>query len=231
MSTLIERMIRRTQAPLSSLEPLSRPQFGEPQSQSLWRESDVVGTETTSELPDFTDAAGRPQRPRTHSRVPSEEVAPLPRVADATPTSQLGDAGRSQAEARHPNAATTLRPPSIPAWHLNQAESKTAPEVGIEERPTPASAKPDAGLAMTTVAVPAEVLPTHRNRTPESFRPPQSWRQPAAQADDSGPAVTISIGHIEVRAAPPIEPSRPRPQFTPLVSLEDFLIRRQDRRR
>jgi hypothetical protein len=44
-----------------------------------------------------------------------------------------------------------------------------------------------------------------------------------------GPEITISIGHIEVRSAPPpaAEP-RPRPRFRPQVTLDDFLS--QDRR-
>jgi hypothetical protein len=39
--------------------------------------------------------------------------------------------------------------------------------------------------------------------------------------------VTISIGHIDVRAAPAAAPARNRPAFRPRVSLEDFLASRQ----
>jgi hypothetical protein len=42
--------------------------------------------------------------------------------------------------------------------------------------------------------------------------------------------VTISIGHIEARPAPPVDLPRLRPQFKPPVSLDDFLALRQDRR-
>jgi len=53
----------------------------------------------------------------------------------------------------------------------------------------------------------------------------------AAAADGTWPDVTISIGHIEVRAAPAIEHPRTRPAFRPRVPLDDFLNQRQDRRR
>jgi len=43
----------------------------------------------------------------------------------------------------------------------------------------------------------------------------------------SGPEITISIGHIEVRSAPAAAEPRTRPRFRPQVSLADFLS--QDR--
>jgi hypothetical protein len=43
--------------------------------------------------------------------------------------------------------------------------------------------------------------------------------------------VTISIGHIEVHAAPAIERPRAQPPFRPRVSLEEFLGQKQERRR
>jgi hypothetical protein len=49
-------------------------------------------------------------------------------------------------------------------------------------------------------------------------------------AAGEAPEVTISIGHIEVRAAQPVEPSRRAP-FKPRVSLEDFLKQQERDRR
>jgi hypothetical protein len=57
-------------------------------------------------------------------------------------------------------------------------------------------------------------------------------------ADRAHSAVTISIGHIEVTAAPPRETTRPverlaqrPPAFRPRVSLGEFLDSREKRRR
>jgi hypothetical protein len=54
--------------------------------------------------------------------------------------------------------------------------------------------------------------------------------EPAPRTGGTGPDVTISIGHIEVRAAPPTERPRTRRPFRPQVSLDDFLSQRRDQR-
>jgi hypothetical protein len=54
---------------------------------------------------------------------------------------------------------------------------------------------------------------------------PQSQSAGATQ-----PPVTISIGQIEVRAAPAAAQPQTAPAFRPRVSLDDFLARRQGRR-
>jgi hypothetical protein len=53
----------------------------------------------------------------------------------------------------------------------------------------------------------------------------------AAGSGGTRPDVTISIGHIEVRAAPPVGQPRARRPFRPQVSLDDFLSQQQDGRR
>jgi hypothetical protein len=48
----------------------------------------------------------------------------------------------------------------------------------------------------------------------------------ASDEGSRGPDITVTIGHIEVRAAqaPPASPAKPaRPPFRPQVSLADFL--------
>ena len=70
---------------------------------------------------------------------------------------------------------------------------------------------------------------------PAGPRPGRRAESPAGQRERSagalrgpGPEITISIGHIEVRAAPAVAEPQVRPRFRPQVSLADFLS--QDRR-
>ena len=52
---------------------------------------------------------------------------------------------------------------------------------------------------------------------------------PGALAPAAAAQVTISIGHVEVRAAPVSQPAR-RPPFRPRVTLEEYLRRSGDKR-
>ena len=67
---------------------------------------------------------------------------------------------------------------------------------------------------------------------PRPAQAPGQWSAPPGQVAEvypgSGPEVTISIGHIEVRSAPTADKPRSRPPFRPQVGLADFLS--QDRR-
>jgi len=63
---------------------------------------------------------------------------------------------------------------------------------------------------------------------PASPAPTARPGQAAEGFPGSGPEVTISIGHIEVRSAPTADKPRSRPPFRPQVGLADFLS--QDRR-
>ena len=62
---------------------------------------------------------------------------------------------------------------------------------------------------------------------PRPAQAPGQWSAPPGQVAEvypgSGPEVTISIGHIEVRSAPTADKPRSRPPFRPQVGLADFL--------
>jgi hypothetical protein len=227
MSTLLERMVRRNHAPLSSLEPVSPAHFADQSAAAGWDDATAENVETSSEeaarteLPHPVQLPTRPQ--------PSETIGPgqRPRSGSAPDTTPRHDLPPASA----PSPGRELRPyPGLAA--RPQAEHATheqgPPAVG---RGAPAAnAETEATLAIPSVSVAARAVSDRPEPPSQRSGTPSPAPQRSAESGD-GPAVTISIGHIEVRAAPPIEPPRPRPQFKPRVSLEDFLTQRQDRRR
>lgn len=85
------------------------------------------------------------------------------------------------------------------------------------------AAAEDSGTTRTTKVAVVEPGPRPARALPA--------RRPGQQGEPfggTGPEVTISIGHIEVRSAPAAAEPRSRPTFRPQVSLADFLSR--DRR-
>jgi len=101
------------------------------------------------------------------------------------------------------------------------------------------AAAEEPGAFRPTVASPAEAVePGPVPVRPRPAQVPGQWPtspspstrpgQSAEPVPESGPEITISIGHIEVRSAPAPEKPRSRPPFRPQVSLTDFLSR--DRR-
>jgi hypothetical protein len=151
----------------------------------------------------------------------SRRRAPDPGQTPPEPAAASPDAGQTPQE-----------PAATPAPRAGGGASRDALGPGIEEPAAPATAEPGAGPAVRPVTAPARLLPA----APRPAAQEGSGRSPvpgASAAGDSGgrPDVTISIGHVEVRAAPPIERPRTRPPFRPRVSLDDFLGQQQDRRR
>lgn len=90
----------------------------------------------------------------------------------------------------------------------------------------PAMARADLAATVAARLVPATLSTRAHQESGRPATPPPS----AADAIGTRPDVTISIGHIEVRAAPPAEQPRTRQPFRPQVALDDFLSKRQDRR-
>jgi hypothetical protein len=283
MSTLLERMIQRTQAPLSSLEPLSRPHFSDRPAQPLWAHSASEGTDTAPEDSGITGASNplppplsRPQSPRAElARISHADtaagLAARPRPAEAEPPTAPPRAGLKPqvrtAPARHDGPEPAHAPPQ-PTGHRGPDTIQTPPEpaatdhrrpdtVGTPPEPTAAApdrhvgssvpvdppgpeihtraaratAQPEAMPAVTPLPVPARLVPERRTRALDGSGESPAAQQSTADTGGGRPDVTICIGHIEVRAAPPTEPPRPRLPFRPRVSLDDFLTQRQDRRR
>ncbi len=284
MSTLLERMIQRTRAPLSSLEPLSSPQFSGRPAQRQGADS---ASESTSTAPAESGLAGatnafppllpRPELPREGlARGPRADgptsLAAGPRPTEADPPTMLHQPGLKPevhaASAGHDSpapahtwpepAASGHRRPDVGQTSSEPAASgrpkpdaeQTPPEPAaatparqvssgvsvdsllpeVEKRAEPASEEPGAVPAIAPLPVPARLVPERRMRAFEGSGESPAPRRSTADADVS-PDVTISISHIEVRAAPSIESPRHRPPFRPRVSLDDFLTQRQDRRR
>ena len=166
----------------------------------------------------------------------SRPPAPGHRPATGTAGHRAPPAEASQAPAASRRAACPAResgrvPPTQPAPRADGGASRDVLGPGTEPPALPAVAEPGAAPAVKPATVPA---------TASACCAARSWRvrtgkwpvPPESAADTSGrPDVTISIGHIEVRAAPPIERPAARPPFRPRVSLDDFLNQPQDRRR
>ncbi len=115
----------------------------------------------------------------------------------------------------------------------HNARERAVPEpeanaaAGPEGRATAAGPRAAAAEPGARAAVEPATLPARLRRAHPQPEPPELPGQ-AAYASGSGPEITISIGHIEVRSAPATEQPRIRPPFRPQVSLADFLG--QDRR-
>jgi hypothetical protein len=246
MSELLERMIQRARGPLSSVEPLAKPRFAAVQlSGHAW--ADAAGLAGLADSADEADAlaSGRDpspdRRPGARRRRPparptgdvagddgSEPVAAVPAAARAGPTRAMATPDRPP-----PGRSAAPGPPAV-TWHAERDYFAPGPDpvavpIGRTDRGPHDVRERDIREELATAAaaaepapVPAWLLPARRN--PGSPSPPGQ----AGDLSGSGPTVTISIGHIEVRAAPAVEERRVRPAFRPRVGLADFLG--QDRR-
>jgi hypothetical protein len=207
----------------------------------------LIAGDPTDDLDDF----GSEPVPRVLARAPlarSTPVMPGPgRMSRRWSTSK----GQLAAANPHPDEdhKPRLDPAAMPAKQASEAphdgreleigemhtvppaRSAKAPAAGPAEAVAGESVAPEPGAARPAAAVVVERPAPLR---PPPAHPPGQWPAPSArpeQAADaftgSGPEVTISIGHIEVRSAPAAEKPRSRLPFRPQVSLADFLS--QDR--
>jgi hypothetical protein len=177
-------------------------------------------------------ALPRPALPRPalpEPALPGSAGRPEPRAAAAEHLDHDGDGPQADAAAhgRPAGRGVTDARGDGSRW---PGAAAAAALTGTTASPAAAAAEP-AAPATEPVAVSARLLPAAAPAQPpgEPHRPP-AWRGPAADADSGRPQVTISIGHIEVRSAPPAERPRPRPPLRPQVSLADFLDQREGQR-
>ena len=221
MSTLIERMILRTRQPLSSLEPITPVRY------ALTTPGQQPDEAAITEIPPALADVLRPSLSppphgsrRQNAVVSNRPVSPsvaAPRTASprsVTPGEQDPDAG-----ARDLRAA------------LERTERLQDRENPGDSRPMPAAHGEGPNSRDNTAAGPtAPALPIPvpaRLRTGDLAEPPATTAASVDGTQDdehaSGPDITVTIGHIEVRAAPSV-PARPAPPpFRPQVSLTDFL--------
>jgi len=250
MSTPLARMVERARGSLSSAEPLIPSRFAaggdgfapgvlpSGDTDPAWRPgpgqlpAEAAVPAGTTPATEATAPAGTTAAARTTA--PAEATAPAETSAPhGTPVRHLGEDMQQIARvaAEMPGAASTsvdaaashVTPPSYvtPASPVRG----TSPMSGTSLPPRDAdahdvAATPDAGL------VPARGVPRVAAASVAGISLPAN---PAA----GSPEITITIGHIEVRAAPSSQqsPQRGRPQFRPRVSLGDFLAQGEDGRR
>ncbi len=257
MTTLLQRMVMRTRAPLSSAQPATRPLFapGDPGLALGIAGIPEVSADAFSASP-TTDPAARP------SLIGERVSASRPGDAGRTPAPGAEDAGREvSANASAPTRATPpgghpgverdpqQEPEEVAgiAASLDQTGTATAASAGRDEAMSAETATPPAVPFSPTDSIepppqsPADRPPAPADRPPapadaadrvqhrQQFLVP-SANESAAAAPAAAPEVTISIGHIDVRAAVPPAPARSRPAFRPRVSLDEFLAASQDRR-
>lgn len=252
MSSVLERMVRQARAPLSAVEPLFQSRYApvtavaQPPQHSLTEIDEAVTEVENSQqplssvqptlAPPVTPISDREDSSRTFDSVPDRaprDTPSQPRARDASPDDQRK---------------------TSPAQAPHQLASRPAPESGsaiadppllrpVAERPIVPRSQPTSILARVESALPpsgdsyvapqqqtshypAEPvyrLPRDRPAVSPRLTPHSPWVDaPASTAPD----VTVSIGHIEVRAPQVAERPR-RPAFRPRVSLDDFLNRRQ----
>jgi hypothetical protein len=236
MSGLLERMILRTRSGLAGIEPLSAPRY--------------TATAGSREPEDRLDAAQsviralpppqpRARLPRTVQTLPRNRAAPAEAAhSAATRRDQIVDklsvddathaTPQDASNARHLAArnedlgAHELHLPLTPAETAFGED--TAPAAIGKQRATPSAVAPGR-TALAAGGVTPAALPQHaRSRPVEQALFAANSGAPAAP-----PHITISIGHVEVRATPVSQPLR-RPTFRPRVTLDEYLRRTGDTR-
>lgn len=249
MSALLERMIQRTRAPLSVVEPRSRPRFASSSSLLDGQES-AVQRFALPEAP--VPGLGPPQPSARHGRAGGDsperastgsEQAVEQRLSPA-PRRSVGRPAPGQPSKRQKDddfAAASEVPGAPPPLSARQSastgdRSAALTPAAVSGRPAadpleplPADAPPGqrtapyARIADHLVARPLDSGNERRAPTPA---PRDRGR---AGRGEPPPKVTISIGHIEVRAAPASSPAPPPTPFRPRVSLAAFLGGREER--
>jgi hypothetical protein len=185
-------------------------------------------------------AAGSAEsRNTTATRWPSHPMEP-PINYPAGPAHAPNAAGPVAGDAQLKGPASSVSQHGSQTWTGPAAQPPSAdgsasndtPGRWIQEQAPPVATRSQATPAIKPATMPARPLPAApRAPAHDASGGPQALREATADNGGTRPDVTISIGHIEVRAAPPIERPRSRPPFRPRVSLDDFLSQRQDRRR
>jgi hypothetical protein len=228
MSSLIQRMIQRAKGDLPGIEPLLLPRYA--------RGRDAAG----EALPHLEEGyADQVSVTATNSRMPSTEVPvaaaqrPHPQLEERSIAQPAKEAVR-EPEARTPSRKPDEGRPSIFATaSVGRKISDRAEQVGPtrevvmqtilrDEKHARVGKDPREASAEQTVASPR----AQRERPhAASALSKQDLRKDAGSPDIAVQArpVTISIGHIEVRApqAPAAAPRRPA--FKPSVSLAQYL--------
>lgn len=225
-SSVLSRMIQRTRERRPSLEPVIQPLFA-PHADRFARGQDPVPDAPPPDLPppdappsDVLALAAFPPDAR-QPEVPPPDVL-LPEAPDAA-------VSRPSSRRYPPDDPAAAREFPSPAGGSGPVMEAFAADIAAED-----------DLLSGNAPAFLPPVPPLRREYPSAQRSYRSAAPasgvPAVQERAPGPSVTITIGHIEVRAAPapqrpsrPEVPPRPRPAFRPQTTLADFLDDRADR--
>ncbi len=235
MSGILNRMIARARSPLPRVEPLYTPLFAEaevgirtPLSEpgDLEEMRQPAATREPAAGPEATSGQERPEattiRPELAS---SDRSKPLPAIG----RTDSGEPPNLPSAKREPKvigdgmvSEVSLEPISAPGVERRR-ESLASPT--RNERHPSALNKPLEESARTARPAKEQTpVPPQRERGYRRFQGAASDPR-ASESASQEPPVSISIGHIEIRAAQAAE--RPRKvTFRPKVSLADFLSRK-----
>jgi hypothetical protein len=252
MSGVLERMILRTRSALAGIEPLLAPRYAA--SEGFHETGDrPIGTAESGvrRAPAPRQRRTEPGRP-ARIIAPSHAASPSSPVTPAFPQE---DARAGSSPRQDPVVNDVPGPPSIAAdVHVAAPDVSSVssplpatpgePQQLAAREPLIASARivsggddaaaqyPRSRVALTADsggrAEPAALF--EHDAAPASIsKESRAPQRPAFAANGevsaAPPQVTISIGHVEIRAAPVSQPPR-RPAFRPRVTLDDFLGRR-----
>jgi hypothetical protein len=251
-SGVLARMIQRSREPLSSLEPVIQPRFA-PRAGGFAPGDDSAPDALPSDVlpPDALPSDAPPLDALPPDALPPEARPPDVLRSEALPPDALPPGGRSPGAL--PPAAPGAVISGLPGA-FRVAESGYRSPRHVTSTPGGGAGTPAVGSAAEDDFASGDELtlldagrPSRRARAASDWPGPsraagreylseqRSYRSEAAVAGEPGheagarePSVTITIGHIEVRAAP--APQRPprrqapqRPRFRPQTTLAGFL--------
>jgi hypothetical protein len=225
MSGVLERMILRTRSGLAGIEPLFAPRYT---ATAGSRELDAAQSVSRA-LPPPQPRARSPGTTLPSNRAASAEAAPAAAsrrdqivdelsVDDATHVTRQDASNARHLAARNEElGAHALHLPLTP---METAFGEGTAPAAIGKQRAAASAVAPGRTALAADGVAAAALSQHaRSRPVEQALFAANSEAPAAPTQ-----ITISIGHVEVRAAPVSQPPR-QPAFRPRVTLDEYLRR------
>lgn len=244
MSGVLARMILRTRSALAGIEPLFALRYASSEGFHEAANRPVEAAESV------VRRAPAPRQPARAARIILRDRAAAPSSPVTPEFSEEG--ARAISSPRHAPVVDEMPGPRSVADHVHVSLADLSSDAPATPLPTtsaqqeePAAGEPFVDSVRTRSSG-AETPCSTRNRMALGHDS-ASRAGPVVEAFDEGaapapiskkhstpgapppPHVTISIGHVEVRAAPVSQPAR-RPAFRPRVTLDDYLRRSGDAR-
>jgi hypothetical protein len=249
MSGVLERMVLRARSALAGIEPVFAPRYAPSE---VFHES---GDRPTAAVESGVRRAPAP-RPRRTGAAPTSRTTPqdLATARSSPVTPAFSEEGARAAASPHHDPVVDGMP--SPRSVADYAHVSFA-DVSSDAPPAPLPTTPDRHEESATgepLVVSVRTRSTDGDTTPSSRKalgydnrrhadavaelfnegavpaPISKKHSPPDAPAPAAPAqVTISIGHVEVRAAPVSPPAR-RPAFRPRVTLDEYLRRSGDSR-